>query len=94
MRADVGDMVRDSCTFRRVSDGDVADPTTVTVTVTEPDGTATDYVYDTDEEVVRDSEGAYHIDITIDAVGDWKTKWIGEGDVVAGTEVFLIDVKG
>lgn len=41
------------------SDGDAYDPTTVEIIVAQPDGTETTYVYDTDDEVVKNGTGDY-----------------------------------
>ncbi len=72
-----GDLVRLSTTF--TVDGTPTDPTTVTLTVQEPDGTKSDYVYLTHPEVVRDSAGVYRADITVDQAGLWAWSWKGTG---------------
>lgn len=97
--ADLYDLVRFTYTFRVRSTGAVADPTTVTITVTEPDGTSTTVTYGGAgsgqvSAITKDSTGVYRADVTIDAVGDWKAKWRGTGDVVEGSEVYLVNVKG
>lgn len=67
---------------------DVAtDPTTVTLVVTNPTGTATTYQYSLGE-ITKDSVGIYHKDIACSTTGTWQYVWIGTGtasDVVAGT---------
>ncbi len=82
---------RFTCEFRN-SDGELADPTDVTVRVTDEAGTETEYEYGTDDEVERASEGVYFTDVTFDTVGDWQIKFWGEGDIVASHEEFLIKV--
>jgi hypothetical protein len=67
---------------------DVAtDPTTVTLVITDPTGTATTYTYAATE-ITKDTTGVYHKDIPCTAAGTWQYVWIGTGtatDVVAGT---------
>jgi hypothetical protein len=62
-------------------DGTPTDPDTLTVTVQDPDGVSTDYVYLTDAEVVRDSAGAFHMDLaTLDGeLGRWTWRFQGTG---------------
>lgn len=85
---DVGDLVRADVTFTN-SAGNVADPTTVSVIYTSPSGTTTTKTYITDSEVVKDSTGKYHIDITIDEAGMWYYRWEGTGTLVAAVESFI-----
>jgi len=96
--ADVGDLVRAQYTFRSRSSGAVADPTAVTITVTEPDGTSTTVTHGGAgsgqvSATTKSSTGVYYADITIDAAGDWRIKWKGTGDVVDGSPVYLVHVK-
>lgn len=77
---------------------DVAtDPTTVSLVITDPSGTATTYTYAL-AEITRDSTGVYHKDIPCTAAGTWQYVWIGTGtatDVVAGTwAVVSTDLSG
>jgi len=83
--SDIGDTLRLAVTFRNSASA-VADPTTVTLKIREPNGTETDYVYGTDIEVSRDSAGAYRFDLMLDASGDWYVRWIGTGAVATATE--------
>lgn len=68
-------------------DGDAVDPTVVTFTLRAPDETETEYVYGADNEVVRDSEGAYHIwlnpGIDPDQLGEYTGFFRGAGNVTA-----------
>jgi hypothetical protein len=85
-----GDMVRISAAFTD-ADGDPADPTTVTVRVRmrRSGEEATEYAYDTDDEVVRDSAGNYHLDYEVPALPanhrgmTFEYEWQGEGAVTA-----------
>ena len=81
---DVGDQVTSSIEFRQGAA--LADPTTITCKVEEPDGTETPYVYPTDPEVIKDAVGKYHLDITVNAEGTWTHRWEGTGAVVAAAE--------
>lgn len=84
-----GDTVRLSTTFLVA---DVAtDPTTVTVTVTDPAGTSTVYTYAATE-VTRDSAGVYHIDVTAPTAGLWTWRWVGTGTAAGVDEgTFTVD---
>lgn len=67
---------------------DVAtDPSTVSLTLTTPDGTETTYTYAATE-ITKDSTGVYHKDVTCSAAGQWSYKWVGTGaatDTTVGT---------
>lgn len=68
----------------RNSAGALVDPVAVTFRLDPPgDTAATDYVYETDVELVRDSLGIYHIDATLDDGGRWRWKWTGDAVAVA-----------
>ena len=58
--------------------GVATDPTTVTGTVRKPDGTQTSYVV-TSGQIVKDSTGNYHLDVTVDKSGWWAYKLVGTG---------------
>jgi hypothetical protein len=59
------------------TDGADVDPAVVTIEWTLPDKTSTTYEYLVDGEVIRDSEGHYHADFTLDALGRHKFVWSG-----------------
>lgn len=61
--------------------GSPADPTAVTATVRKPDGTTTNYTV-TAGEIVKDSVGNYHLNVTTDVAGRWSYKFAGTGTVV------------
>ena len=81
---DIGDTVRFTAAFTNAADA-ADDPSTVTLKIREPDSTETSYVYLTDAEVVRDSEGNFHADLVVDASGSWYWRWVGTGDVATAT---------
>jgi hypothetical protein len=72
----IGDTVRLSTTFKV---GTVlTDPTDVELVIREPDGTETTEAYSPGD-IVRDSVGAFHCDLVVDAAGIWSWKWTGTG---------------
>lgn len=80
----VGDTVTLTNTF--TVDGSPTDPDTVTLTVTDPDGTTTSPA------VTKTAVGVYEADVTVDTAGTWTYVWEGTGaaaDVEDGSfEVF------
>ena len=87
---DEGDLIRLSAAFTDLNDAAV-DPTTVTVKHKTPDGTITTKVYLTDAEVIKDSTGNYHIDVSVATYGVWRYRWIGTGAAQAAAEAeFLV----
>lgn len=75
-RYQLGSLVRLTNTFRDVA-GALADPTTVTITITNPAGTVTTPT------AVKDSTGIYYVDLTANVAGTWTYVWAGTGAVVA-----------
>jgi hypothetical protein len=73
----VGDVRRLPVTFE--VDGTPTDPDNLVLTLTNPAGDATELVYLTDPEVVRDSEGVFHADVLLDTAGIWRWYWLGDG---------------
>lgn len=68
-------------------DGLPSDPTAITLTVTDPNGTATTYTYGLGE-LTRTSQGVYTKDIACTTDGLWTYTWTGTGaaaDVQAGS---------
>lgn len=90
---DLGDRVRVSAVFRRVSDGEAIDPTVVSISVRDPEGVVTTKVYGTDEDVIKDSVGNYHYDVDVDQAGTWYYRWFSTGAGKAGAEqLFNVDI--
>jgi hypothetical protein len=60
------------------SDDDPQDPGSISFKLRKP-GTATtiEYVYGTDVELVRDSQGVYHVDVLTDMPGRWHYRFAG-----------------
>lgn len=80
---DVGDVVRVTITF--AVNGTATDPTTVTLSVKEPDGTVTSYSY-AGGTVQKSTTGVYYKDLTIDASGTWTYRWVGTGTAATAEE--------
>lgn len=76
---DKNDVVRISTTFTDTSDA-VADPTDVSCVVKAPSGTETTSEYNPGD-IVRDSTGIYHLDVTASASGTWVYRFTGTGAV-------------
>lgn len=67
------------------------DPTTVTLEVTNPSGTETSYTY-AGATVTKAATGSYTKELTPDASGYWKYRWIAGGAVVAAnSSKFIIE---
>jgi hypothetical protein len=66
----VGDNPR--CTFvLRDAAGELADPTALRTWFISPAGTQTTYVYGTDSQLVRESQGIYYMHVSLTAPGRW-----------------------
>lgn len=78
-------------TFRNAADA-VTDPSSITLYVRNPAGTTSTYTYAATE-IVRESEGVYTKNVTLDAPGTWYYRFKGEGSLkVAGwTSITVID---
>jgi len=86
---DKGDQIRFSATFKNLS-GATADPTTIVFKAKKPAGTITTYTFGAGAEIVKDGTGVYHIDLDIDASGDWSGRWEGTGAVKVAEEFTFI----
>jgi hypothetical protein len=88
---DIGDLMRITGEFRDQF-GNYIDPAAVNVTITTPGGTVTTKVYLVDLDLIRDSAGIYHVDISLTAAGLWSYRWfstgIGQG---AATCYFIVE---
>lgn len=74
--------------------GTPADPSTITISILEPDGTETDYVYGVGGSgVIRDGVGDYYKLIDLDASGKWdyRIKGVdGSGNNMGADDGFLM----
>jgi hypothetical protein len=57
-----------------------ADPTTLLLRVHRPDGTVQEFVYQTDIEVIRDSQGKYHVEYLVSQGGPHSWAWLPTGN--------------
>lgn len=53
----------------------LVDPDALTLTIRTPAGVSTTYTYGVGGQVVRDSEGVYHSDVTFTEAGAWTYEW-------------------
>lgn len=73
-----GDLARCSAAFRNDA-GALIDPTAVTFVFTTPAGVTTTYTYGVDSQLVKDSTGNYHVDLSASARGLWLYRWVSTG---------------
>lgn len=66
-----GELVRVSMAYTD-TDGDAIDPSTVSIRIKPPSGTRVTYVYGTDAELVKDSVGNYHVDLSLAEDGEYR----------------------
>ena len=82
----VGNLVRVAGVIKDASQV-LIDPTTVRFKFKRPDtGAVTSYLYLTDAQVVRDSQGNYHVDVSADAAGEWPYRYESTGTGQAAQE--------
>lgn len=82
---DVGDKVRSSVAFTNSSDV-ATDPTAITFAWRIEGGTVITFTSGVDAELVNDSTGNYHVDLTLAAAGIYYIRWLGTGTVAASDE--------
>ena len=82
----LGQRVRFTETFTDLIANTLADPTVVTLKLRDPVGTETPLVYGGGQ-VIRDSLGVYHCDLTLSVPGKWFVRWTGTGAIVAADEL-------
>ena len=63
-----------------------ADPSALAVKVYKPGHSFDEFVYLTDPEVVRDSQGKYHVDYIPDTPGQYRYVWIPTGNAAQPTD--------
>jgi hypothetical protein len=76
--------IRFDISFRRTSDGTLADPTDVQFHTQFEKEAVVNYSYSL-AQVQRSGVGEYYIDFTPDREGQWRYAWQGTGDVQAST---------
>lgn len=82
---ELDNVVRVSVVFKN-SAGVNADPTAIQFQYQPENASVTTKIYGTDVEVVKDSTGNYHVDLTVSSAGRWWTKWKGTGAIIAADE--------
>jgi len=73
-----GNIIRVSGNFKD-SVGVNVDPAIVNFKFKKPDQTITTYVYLTDSQLIKDSVGNYHVDLSIDLEGEWRYRFESTG---------------
>lgn len=70
--------------------GALADPTTVSLEVTDPNKVATTYIFNSSA-IVKVSVGKYYFDLgPFTTSGRWKYRWIGAGGIVTAKKNSLV----
>lgn len=77
---DVGDRRRLQCTIVD-EDDELTDPTTLTFTMLEPDGTVTEYVWSIDSELIRTTQGTFYVNWDAAQVGVHRWRYEATGNV-------------
>lgn len=85
---DIGDRRKLSCEIRD-EDGSLVDPTALTFTMREPDGTVTHYVRGTDAELVRDSLGIFHVHWDCELAGFHTWRFEADGVIAVAAEAIF-----
>jgi hypothetical protein len=58
-------------------------PVSLRLEIEDPEGTITEYVWNTDLEIVRTTVGAFRFNLTVTQSGEWKSRWFGNGSLDA-----------
>ncbi len=87
---DKGDLAKLKGQFTDVN-GNLTDPASIFFTLTNPNGTQTNYIYGTDAQLVRESTGIYYVLVDCNVVGSWDYRFYSEGaGQTAGEERFTV----
>lgn len=79
----VGQLVQLPLTFKDIN-GTLTDPTAITLSVKDPLGNETVYTLTSTTPLIRDSVGAYHVNITVATAGVWSMHCASTGAVQTG----------
>lgn len=71
-------------------EGAGVDPTTVVFTWKDPSGNRAAYTSGVDGELVADSVGNYHVDLTPDEAGRWEYRFEGDTPAVGVSEGYFM----
>lgn len=77
----VGNVVKLVASFRN-EDGDLTDPTEVTLSYTDPIGEETTLTWG-DDDIDQVEEGVFRYDLFLDQSGDWRWRMVGTGAIDA-----------
>lgn len=66
------------------------DPTIVKCYYKDPNNSVTTLTYGTDNALVRDATGKYHVDISASTAGNWWYRFEATGSVVAANEAEFV----
>jgi hypothetical protein len=84
-----GAQVTCSAVFQNTA-GTAIDPTSVNFQVTSPAGTVTAYTYGSDTQLVKDSTGHYHVDVSASVDGVWAYRFYSTGTGQAASEATFV----
>jgi hypothetical protein len=84
-KIDIGDLIRLSGTFADLN-GNLLDPTVVTLSIKESSGVVASFQYGRDAFVVRESVGKYYMDFAPNMEGLHTYRFAGSGAVTAAEE--------
>lgn len=85
----IGNTTHISVAFTDASTNLYTDPTTVTLTVEDPAGVKTAYVYGVAVGLVRTALGQYYMNIPLAIAGMWRFRWDGGGVLPTAGETAL-----
>lgn len=75
---DQGELLRATGTFKTSADA-LLDPSVVLFEFRKPGAAVVLYTYPTDTQLVKDSTGVYHVDLSLDTAGAWVYRWYSTG---------------
>ena len=88
----IGTKVRFSGAFTVVSVA--TDPTTLVAKTKNPSGTIVTYTYGVNAELVKDSVGNYHLDVSLNVAGTWAVRFAGTGTCEVASEDQVLCLQG
>jgi hypothetical protein len=92
MTAIEGQVKRLKASFRDAA-GNLVDPTAVVLRVKTPASVTTEYLYQQDEALKKQSAGIYYLDLLLNVPGMWVYRWVSTGTAAAANQG-KIEVEG
>ena len=84
---DIGDECRFGCEARSLDPEMLTDPTVLVAQVLDETNNARMmYAWPAGQDIVRDSAGVFHLDVTFTGAGRWWIRWQATGAIVAAEE--------